>query len=267
MKKYCAVFRIRFSNTLQYRTAALAGMVTQFVWGMMTILSFYAFYQTDPTSFPMSFQQTVSYLWLQQAFLALFMLWFYDNEILTAITTGSIAYELVRPMDLYTRWFCQSAANRLARSLLRCAPILLAAFFLPVPFRLVLPADPWRLLLFLLALILTLGVVIAVSMLVYVSTFYTINSAGLRAVLATFAEFFAGAVIPLPFFPPRFRQIAELLPFAAMQNIPLRIYNGDLTGKALWQGMGLQVFWLILLVVIGKVWLQQAVKKVIVQGG
>ncbi|MFY1069254.1 ABC transporter permease [Enterococcus sp. AD013-P3] len=267
MKKYGAVFKIRFSNTLQYRTAAVAGMVTQFVWGLMEILAFYAFYQADPAAFPMSFQQTVSYIWLQQAFLALFMLWFYDNDILTAISSGSIAYELVRPMDLYSRWFCQSAANRLARSLLRCAPILFIAFVLPAPFRLVLPANLFQLGMFCVAMTLTLGVVIAISMLVYVSTFYTINSVGVRLVMASFADFFSGAVIPLPFFPPAFRQIAELLPFAAMQNIPLRIYNGNLTGTALWQGLGLQLFWLSLLILLGKLSLQQALKKVIVQGG
>ena len=32
MKKYLSFFRLRFSMGLQYRTAALAGMVTQFFW-------------------------------------------------------------------------------------------------------------------------------------------------------------------------------------------------------------------------------------------
>ena len=71
MNKYQALFRIRFANSLQYRSAAFAGMVTQFVWGMLEILAFRAFYQTDPTAFPMTFQQTVSYVWMQQAFLVI----------------------------------------------------------------------------------------------------------------------------------------------------------------------------------------------------
>ena len=53
--------------------AALAGLATQFAWGFMELLAFSAFYRADPTAFPMSFEQTVSYIWLQQAFLALFM--------------------------------------------------------------------------------------------------------------------------------------------------------------------------------------------------
>ena len=59
----------------QYRTAALAGIATQFFWGAMEILTFRAFYQSDPASFPMTLQATSSYIWIQQAFLVLFMGW------------------------------------------------------------------------------------------------------------------------------------------------------------------------------------------------
>lgn len=33
MKKYLSFFRLRFVNGIQYRAAALAGIVTQFAWG------------------------------------------------------------------------------------------------------------------------------------------------------------------------------------------------------------------------------------------
>jgi ABC-2 type transport system permease protein len=88
-----------------------------------------------------------------------------------------------------------------------------------------------------------------------------------RIVISSIGEFLAGEVIPLPFFPQPFRQFVELLPFASMQNVPLRIYNGDLTGFALVSALLLQAFWLVLLIVIGKIWLQQALKRVVVQGG
>ena len=58
MRKYLAFFRLRFSMGLQYRAAAVAGIVTQFFWGAMELLAFRAFYQADPGAFPMSFQAT-----------------------------------------------------------------------------------------------------------------------------------------------------------------------------------------------------------------
>lgn len=192
MKKYLATFRIRFSNSLQYRGAALAGMMTQFAWGFMEILVFWAFYQANPATFPMEFSQTVSYIWMQQAFLALFMVWFFEAEIFDAISSGGIAYEMVRPIDLYGRWFCQSTANRLSKAVLRCLPILLIAFAVPEPFRMSLPADGVQFLLFVISAVLSLCVVVAFSMLVYIVTFYTLSPMGVRILSAVLADFLAG---------------------------------------------------------------------------
>ena len=267
MKKYLAIFRIRFSNTLQYRAAALAGMATQFAFGFMFILAFSAFYKANPAAFPMEFSQTVSYIWMQQALLALFRMWFWENDIAASITEGSIAYEMVRPVDLYSRWFCQAAANRLARTLLRCAPILIIAFLVPEPYRMSLPPSLQQLLLFALSAALALGVVVAFSMLVYISLFYTLSPMGVRIIVAMLADFLAGTTVPLPFFPDSIRVVVEVLPFAAMQNMPLRIYSGNIAGADALRGIALQIFWLAALWLCGRMLMRRALKKVVVQGG
>lgn len=267
MTKYLALFRMRFANSLQYRAAAVAGMATQFAWGFMEILAFRAFYRANPVAFPMEFSQVVTYIWIQQAFLAIFMVWFYENEIFEAISSGAIAYELVRPVDLYNRWFAQSVANRLARALLRSLPILLVAFIAPPPLRLALPDNGVQLMLFGLSFALGLGVVVAYTMIVYVTTFFTLSPVGIRIIAAMLADFLAGGILPLPFFPSGFRVVAELLPFAAMQNMPLRIYSGHIAGVEAFRGIGLQVFWLLALVVLGRLMMRRALQKVVVQGG
>ena len=267
VRKYLALFRIRFTGSLQYRAAALAGVTTQFAWGIMEILAFSAFHRANPAAFPMELSQTVSYIWLQQAFLALFMMWFFENDIFAAIKDGGLAYDLARPMDLYSRWFCQASATRLAKCLLRCAPILFIAFLLPEPYRISLPHNLGHFGLFILSSALALGVVIAFSMLIYISTIYTLSPIGARLLAGSLADFLSGSIIPLPFFPEGIRQIAELLPFAAMQNTPLRIYSGNITGPELLRTLGLQVFWLVTLTLVGKLWMRQALRRVVVQGG
>ena len=267
MKTYLAVARLRFIGALQYRAAALGGLATQFVWGFMEILAFTAFYRSDPAAFPMAFPQLVSYIWMQECFLALFSLTMGDRDLTGAIESGSIAYEMVRPVDLYGRWFCQAAANRLARTLLRSVPILLVAFLLPEPYRMSLPADLAQLGLFVVSMGLALWVVVAFSMLMYVSVFYTLSARGTGLVVGLLADFLAGAVIPLAFFPDAVRGVAELLPFAAMQNMPLRIYSGNIAGMDALRGIALQVFWGIVLLILGRIAMARAQKKVIVQGG
>jgi ABC-2 type transport system permease protein len=267
MSPYFSLVKMRFINGMQYRTAALAGIVTQFAFGFMFISMFLAFYRTDPSAFPMEISGVVSYIWIQQAFLALFMTWFFEGDIFSAITGGQIAYELARPMDLYGKWFCQCVAGRLSKTVLRCLPILFIAFILPDPYRLVLPPHTAQFLLFILSSALTLGVVVSFSMIIYIATFYTMSPLGVRIIAASLADFMAGSIVPLPFFPNGFRQAAEVLPFAAMQNMPLRIYSGDISGSGALHGILLQVFWFAVLFAAGKIWMRQTLKKVTVQGG
>ena len=267
MKKYISFFRIRFINGLQYRAAALAGVATQFAWGFLELLAFSAFYRADPSAFPMEFSQFSSYIWLQQAFWSFFVVWFFDGAIFDAITSGGVAYELARPMDLYNMWFVKGAAIRLSKALLRCVPVLIVAFLLPQPYWLTLPPDFISFLIFCLTMALGFVVVVAFGMLIYIATFYTLNSRGISMIASSLADIFTGALIPLPFLPDGIRTVFELTPFAAMQNIPLRVYSGNISGEELVWSVALQLFWAAALVLIGKVWMKQAVKKVIVQGG
>jgi ABC-2 type transport system permease protein len=267
LSKYSSLFRMRFIAGLQYRAAAVAGIATQFAWGVMGLLLFKAFYKVNPNDFPMSFQALAAYLWLQQAFLALFMGWFFENDIFQTIIDGGIAYELCRPMDIYSMWFCRSMASRLAKAVLRSMPILIFAAFLPAPYGIRLPVSISAGIGFLITTILGFLVVVAFGMLVYISTFYTYSPTGVKMVSVSLIELFAGAVVPLPFLPEGIRQVVELLPFASMQNIPLRVYSGDIAGTHILLRAALQLFWILILVWFGRRLMAHALKRVTVQGG
>ncbi|MDY3909491.1 MAG: ABC transporter permease [Eubacterium sp.] len=267
MRKYLSFFRLRFSMGLQYRAAALAGIVTQFAWGFLEIMVFQAFYKDAPDAFPMTMSATASYIWLQQAFLAFFATWMMENEIFDSIVNGNITYSLCRPVRIYNMWFSQSIANRLSRAVLRCFPILVVAAFLPETYRMERPESALHFLLFVVTLLLGLFVTVAFCMLVYVLTFFTISPQGLRIVFTAMVEFFAGAIIPLPFFPEKWRIVMELLPFASMQNVALRIYSGSMTMPEIQKAIVLQIFWLILLTVSGSLLCRLAEKKITIQGG
>ena len=245
IRPYAALFRTRFFREIQYRAAAFAGIATQFFWGGMEILLFRAFYETGGET-PMTFSQVVSYIWLQQAFLALFMLWFWDADIIECITKGNIAYELARPLGLYRMWFTRVIAQRCARALLRCVPILLIALLLPEPYRLALPANLPAFLGFLFTMVTGLLVVAAITMLVYVLTFFTMSPSGVRIFAASIAELLSGAVV---------------------QNLPLRIYSGNLAGKEALLFAVVQLVWLAVLLGISSGLLSVARRRVVVQGG
>lgn len=267
MRAYLTFFKIRFIKGLQYRAAAYAGTATQFAWGFMTILMFSAFYKSNPENFPMTFEKVTTYIWLQQAFLALFMAWFFDNEIFDSISNGNVAYELCRPTGLYEMWFVKSLSSRLYRVVLRCSPILIVAALLPAPYGIIPPADIVTLLLFVSSMALGLFLMVSINMVIYASTFYTISPMGIRILSISLMELFSGAIIPLPFLPDKIHMIFNLLPFASTQNTPYLIYNGYLTGTEIYHAMLLQAVWILTFVLIGKMLFYNALKKVIIQGG
>lgn len=267
MKKYLAIFQLYFHRALQYRVAAWAGIVTQFVWGFLEILVFRSFYQSEPSAFPMSMSALASYVWLQQAFLSLYMLWYFDEDIFDMIRSGQLAYELVRPVSLYQTWYMRTIANRLARASLRCIPVLVVAFFLPKPYGLILPPQWTDAVLFIFTMILALCVVVAMSQLVYFISFYLLDSRGIRMLFLSAGEFLSGAVLPLPFLPLNLQKILNFLPFAAAQNVPFRIYSGEMIETERVEMISMQLVWLVILVGVGK-WLEKKVlRQAVIQGG
>ena len=259
MKKYFSFFRLRLVTGLQYRTAALAGMVTQFFWGFMEIAVFHAFYKADPAAYPMTMEATAAYVWLQQALLAFFGAWMFEGEIFATISSGNLAYELCRPVRIYNMWFARSVASRLSKAILRCMPILVVAAFLPRGYGLGLPISPEAFLCFLFSLTVGLLVMVALNMLVYGACLFTISGDGARIL--------AGQVIPLPLFPAKVERILELNPWASMGNVPFRIYGGDLAGQEMLRAMCIQVIWLVVLVAAGRLLCAGGEKRAVVQGG
>lgn len=267
LKAYRSVFRLRLITGLQYRTAACAGIATQFFWGFILIMVYKAFYSTSAAEPPISLPQLATYIWLQQAFLSFIALWFRDNELFQLITSGNIAYELCRPSGLYGFWYAKLLAMRLSSAALRCLPILLVALFLPRPYRLMLPADPASSVLFAVTLLLGLLVLVGISMLVYISVFVTLSPTGSLLMFGILGEFFAGMIIPVPLMPEWLQQIACALPFRLAADFPFRVYTGHIPKEETVFGIMIQLAWLAALIAAGNMLMNRALRKLVVQGG
>jgi ABC-2 type transport system permease protein len=267
MKGYVAVFKLRLSLGMQYRAAALGGMATQFFWGFMIIMVFQAFYGNSANPVPITLPQLITYIWLQQAFLSFIMLWFRDNELFQLITSGNIAYELCRPSGLYGLWYAKLLAQRLSSAILRCLPIIAVALCLPRSYRLSLPDSLSSLLLFIVVLLLGLLILVAISMLIYISTFVTMSAAGSLLMIGVAGEFLAGMIIPVPLMPSWLRSIVNVLPFRLTADFPFRVYSGNIAPRQALELIPLQLLWLAILVGFGAFAMRRVLRRVIVQGG
>ena len=102
LRPYLAVGAARFQQMLQYRTAAVAGFMTQAWFGAIRVMILAAFFAGGGAA-PMSLHNAVAYTWLGQAFLV-FLPWNADPDVAEMVRSGSVAYERLRPVDAYAWW-------------------------------------------------------------------------------------------------------------------------------------------------------------------
>lgn len=267
MGKYFCFWKNRFYTGLQYRAAAWAGVGSQALWGFMRCAVFVTLLQQEDVSAEMTLSATVTYIWINQAFFSAFSTWNMDNDIFGMMMDGGVAYELCRPVSIYNMWMARTLGGRFANAAMRSVPILVFAAVLPEPYRLMPPCSAGSFVIAAATMVLGIGVTAAFCMFVYILSFFTVSPWGWRMILTGAVELLSGSIIPFPFIPDPYRTVMEYLPFASMQNVYLQIYTGNLEGSAMLQAIVLQLFWLVVLVALGRLLCAQAQHRVVVQGG
>ena len=266
MKAYLSFIKLRLGVGLQYRFAAVAGMVTQLFFSAMYIMMYEAYYRTGVSS-GMEWQQLVTYLWLYQAFFYLTNFNMLDPEIHDSIVTGQVSYELIRPLNIYWLWYAKLFAKKIAGTLLRFLPVIVVAVLLPYHYSLKGPVSLSAFLLFIATSCLGVILSLAIAMLIYSLMFYTTSSKGIFSVYSVIAEFFAGGIIPIPFMPVILQKICYLLPFRLTVDLPYRLYCGNISIAEGIQSIFIQLIW-IAVTITGGLWvMKHASKKLVVQGG
>ncbi|MFA6915126.1 MAG: hypothetical protein WC222_01900 [Parachlamydiales bacterium] len=263
MRAYLALFKARFSTLVQYRSAAFAGFCAQVFWGMINVMVFTAFYQNSNADTPITLTQAITFVWIGQALLRL-VPWDIDKEVEAMIKNGSVAYELVRPIDLYWLWFSRAAAMRVTPTILRALPLFICAWlFLDLPAPISMTAG--------VAFIVSVGGAMflssAITTLVALTLFWTISGEGIVRLLPHVAVILCGLVVPLPLFPDWLQPMVSWQPFRGIIDIPSRIYSGVIPTSDAPFYILFQLAWAVGIVLFGKMLIKVALKKLVIQGG
>jgi ABC-2 type transport system permease protein len=272
LRPYLAILSARFQLVLQYRAAALAGFVTQCWWGAMNVMVFAAFFAGARGGHtPMSFGQTISYVWLGQAFL-MFLPWYADPEIADMVRTGAVAYERLRPVDPWSWWFVRALAWTCARIAPR-ALLMFAAAGVVMPllglgrWGLRLPADPTSGTLFLASILATALLSATMTVILNVVVVATLTDRGVNTLAAPISIVLSGSLIPLSYYPVAVAGVMRLSPFAGLMDTPFRIWTGTVGGAAALAALGLQVAWILAIALFGRWAIARVMGRIQVQGG
>ncbi|MEU9419744.1 ABC-2 family transporter protein [Streptomyces sp. NPDC048272] len=264
---YTAVAAGGFRRYATYGTATAAGVFTNTVFGFIVAYTYIALWDERPGLGGYDQAEALTFVWVSQSLLAAGALigGGFQEEIQERVRTGDIAVDLYRPADLQMWW--------LASDLGRAAFQLLGRGVLPIvagalAFRLALPTDPWRWLLFLVSVTLGLVVGFGVRYLLGLAAFWLMDGTGINMMATVVSIFCSGMLLPLTVFPGAFGELVRALPWAAMLQVPMDVLMGKHSGAGDAAGaLAFQVFWAVVLLGLGRLVQSAATRKVVVQGG
>ena len=263
MRLYWEVARRAFRRYAAYRGATVAGVFTNTVFGFIRAYVIVALYRETAAVGGFDVTDAITFVFVSQGFLMVTEA-FGTDEIADRIRTGDIVTDLYRPVDFQRWWMAQDAGRALFHVLARGFPPILAG---ALAFHLRVTTSPPLLIAFMASTALAVVVSFGIRFITNLSAFWLIDIRGVRQMVTLTQLFFAGLAVPITFFPHWLEQVARVLPFAAILQIPIEILLGKHTGFDLVRTVGSQVAWAVALYIAGAFVVQLATRKVVVQGG
>lgn len=90
---------------------------------------------------------------------------------------------------------------------------------------------------------------------------------GLSQVIQALVQLLSGILIPITFFPRWAQQLISFFPFSSMSYTPTMIYLGKINGMEIIKALGLQVFWILILLSIARLMWKTLIKNLTILVG
>jgi len=207
--------------------------------------------------------QGVTYAFLAQALIGPVHI-FGWNELAERVKTGDVAVDLARPVDPQLAFYAADL-GRAAYSLIpRGAPPMLVG---AAVFGLALPNTPLPYLFGAVSVVLAVSVSFACRWLANLSAFWLLDVRGVTILYVLTAGLLSGHLLPVHWFPGWLATLAHATPFPSMIQTPIDVITGRIQGTEAVTALGIQAFWLVAMLAIGRVTFARGARKLVVQGG
>ncbi|MGQ7298267.1 ABC transporter permease [Quadrisphaera sp. KR29] len=247
-----------------YRGAALGGLVANTTFGFLKVSVLTAAVAAGGGELAGYDEAAiVAYAWLSQALLGSVNL-FGRTDLADRVKDGSVAVDLLRPVDVQTATTAQEVGRALFQLLPRGLPVV-ALGLLVGGMR--LPTGPTTLALGVLSVLLAVLLSHLLVYLVAASGFWTVETRGLQVLYMIVSGFLAGLFVPITLFPGWLYALAAATPFPSLLQVPIDVLSGRATGAAAVGAVALQVAWVAAVFVLGHLLTRAGRRRLEVQGG
>jgi ABC-2 type transport system permease protein len=190
-----------------------------------------------------------------------------DRTVGLEVKDGSIAMNLIKPINYQVRILFDSLGGVIYNFIFVGLPIwigLLAVRFFSCG---ELPPDIGTILLYLLSMLLSFTILFLFNFSFGLLTFYVTNLWGFRNLKNTLIAFLSGQLIPIAFFPKAVQNVLSFFPFSSMNYTPVMIYLKKFNQAQIFQALGVQVIWILILILITNLMWKWAINRLTILGG
>ncbi len=267
MAKYLHVINVGIQNTLVYRVNFLFRAGFGLIPLMATIYLWRAVYsgKEDPSIAGYSLAGMISYYLLVTVVDALTGVTEDDWQIAADIKDGNINQFLLKPIDYMAYRLCLFFSGRLIYTVVALLPVGL--FVLVQRKYFVAPASLELFLIFLGSMCLTALLQFFMSYTMAMLAFWVLEVSTFIFILFAFEYVAGGHLFPIDILPPVMAKILQFTPFPYQLYFPVSVYLGRVQGAELWQGLAIQVFWVVFFFLLARYVFQRGIRKYTAVGG
>jgi ABC-2 type transport system permease protein len=261
---YGLLARAGFRRQATYRTALLAGIFTNSVFGVLRAsILIGAVTGAGAAVAGYDARAVSSYAWWGQVLIGSVALWGW-SEIADRVRTGDIAADFLRPLPVHLSYLAADLGRGALALLVRGAPMLLiGALYSGVSFA----AGPVEWLLGLASVALAVCVGFLGNYVVNCAAFWLVEIRGLTLAYGVIATLLAGLYVPVHWFPDWLRTVAGATPFPSLIQTPVDILSGYAAGPAAVRAVAVQVGWVLALGLGASMATAAGRRRLEVQGG
>lgn len=265
MKIFFSFIRQAFHNTAAYRFEFWLQLVSSFFMMYSVYWVWTTLYTHKPGAFGVSMEQMITYGVLGMALESIFHPARGPQTYMESqVRTGSIDVDLMKPIDFQLHMLARNTGE----IIFRCATLVIPALivgYLFLGFR--LPYSLSNGLMFTISIVLGYLTLFSLSFLLGLLAMVTLNIQSISWSYNAIVRFFSGQMVPLWLFPTFLGFIVGFLPFKGIYFVPISIYIGKLQGYEAIRAILFQIFWIVVLFIIGRIVWLRVHSRLVVQGG
>lgn len=267
MRKYLHVLNIGIQNQLVYRVNFLFRACFSLLPLIATISLWRTVYagEGSDTVGGYTLAQMVSYYLIVTLVDMLTAVNEDDWQIAADIREGAISQFLVKPIDYLGYRLSLFLAGRTIYTVVAIVPVGL--FFLTQREYFVTPADAATLGWFAISVVMTALLQFFSAYAMALLAFWVLEVSTFIFILFAFEYIAGGHLFPLDILPPLLTKILLFTPFPYQLYFPVSIYVGKATGAALYQGLAIQLFWVVTAYLFARFMWARGIRKYAAVGG